>query len=80
MCGGDGAANFVSCQPYCPAGNDETRIASEAYYGYCVKFIKELCEVAQEFIDEETYAQECSKEAIAAGGIGADEDEDSEKR
>ncbi|EWG36106.1 hypothetical protein FVEG_00261 [Fusarium verticillioides 7600] len=80
MCAGDGSANFVSCLPSCDPNKNEPAIASSTYYGYCVLFFKELCDGAQEFLSEDIYNKQCSKEAIAAGGIGAkDGDDDSEE-
>ncbi|KAF4465452.1 hypothetical protein FALBO_7704 [Fusarium albosuccineum] len=76
MCAGDGSANFVSCLPYCDGGIDEAGIATSTFYGYCVMFFKELCPTAEQYLDSDIFNKQCSKEAIAAGGIGADEDED----
>jgi hypothetical protein len=84
MCAGDGSANFVKCLSYCDVNKNEIAIASSTYYGYCVQFYKELCDGAQQFLSEEIYDKQCSKEAIAAGGIGAkdgdDGDDDPSKR
>lgn len=81
MCAGDGSANFVSCLSSCDPNKNEPAIASSTYYGYCVLFFKELCDGAQEFLSEDIYNKQCSKEAIKAGGIGAkDGDDDSEER
>ncbi|SPJ70633.1 uncharacterized protein FTOL_00361 [Fusarium torulosum] len=71
MCAGDGSANFVKCLSYCDVNKNEPAIASSTYYGYCVLFFKELCDGAQQFLTEKIYNEQCSKEAIAAGGIGA---------
>ncbi|KAG8352857.1 hypothetical protein FVEN_g9131 [Fusarium venenatum] len=86
MCAGDGSANFVSCVSSCDPSLNEPAIASAAYYRYCLLFFKQLCDGAQQFVDDETYAEQCSKEAIEAGGIGEKEngggsgdDDDSEK-
>ncbi|KAM0185570.1 hypothetical protein ACHAPA_012082 [Fusarium lateritium] len=81
MCAGDGSANFVKCLSYCDVNKNEPAIASSTYYGYCVLFFKELCDGAQQFLTEDIYEKQCSKEAIAAGGIGAKEgdDDDSSK-
>ncbi|GKU22061.1 hypothetical protein FLAG1_10262 [Fusarium langsethiae] len=70
MCAGDGSANFVSCLSSCDTSLNEPANASATYYGYCLMFFKELCDGAQQFVDEETYAEQCSEEAIKAGGIG----------
>lgn len=70
MCAGDGSANFVSCLSSCDATLNEPANASATYYGYCLMFFKELCDGAQEFVSSDTYAEQCSKEAIKAGGIG----------
>ncbi|KAL3605301.1 hypothetical protein FPOAC2_00244 [Fusarium poae] len=70
MCAGDGSANFVSCLSYCDPTLNEPANASATYYGYCLMFFKELCDGARQFVDDETYAKQCSKEAIKAGGIG----------
>jgi hypothetical protein len=70
MCAGDGSANFVTCLSYCDVNLNEPANASAAYYRYCLMFFKELCGGAEQFVDEETYAEQCSKEAIEAGGIG----------
>jgi hypothetical protein len=84
MCAGDGSANFVKCLSYCDASLNEPAIASSTYYGYCVLFFKELCDGAEQFLSEKIYGEQCSKEAIAAGGIGAkdgdDGDDESSKR
>lgn len=84
MCAGDGSANFVKCLPYCDASLNEPAIASSTYYGYCVLFFKELCDGAEQFLTEKIYGEQCSKEAIAAGGIGAKDgdngDDESSKR
>jgi hypothetical protein len=84
MCAGDGIANFQTCMSYCDVNKNEIAIASSTYMGYCVQFFKELCDGAQQFLSEEIYDKQCSKEAIAAGGIGAkdgdDGDDDSSKR
>jgi hypothetical protein len=83
MCAGDGGTNFISCMSSCDAELNEPANASAAFYRYCVMFFKELCVEAEEHLDSETYNKECSKEAIAAGGIGADEDgedDNSDKR
>ncbi|KAM0217701.1 hypothetical protein ACHAPQ_008228 [Fusarium lateritium] len=76
MCAGDGSANFVKCLSYCDVNKNEPAIASSTYYGYCVLFFKELCDGAQQFLTEDIYKEQCSKEAIAAGGIGAKESDD----
>ncbi|KAM0235000.1 hypothetical protein ACHAP5_009862 [Fusarium lateritium] len=76
MCAGDGSANFVKCLSYCDVNKNEPAIASSTYYGYCVLFFKELCDGAQQFLTENIYEEQCSKEAIAAGGIGAKEGDD----
>lgn len=76
MCAGDGSANFVSCLSSCDPGLNEPANASATYYGYCLMFFKELCDGGQKFVDNETYNKQCSKEAIKAGGIGADGDDD----
>lgn len=70
MCAGDGGTNFVSCLPYCDGGIDEAGIATGAWYNYCVIFFKELCPSAREHMYEDTYNEQCSEEAIAAGGLG----------
>lgn len=70
ICAGDGGTNFVACLPYCDGGINEPAIATAAWYGYCVIFFKELCPSAQEYMYEDTYAEQCSDEAIAAGGLG----------
>ncbi|KAF0637067.1 hypothetical protein FPSE5266_06956 [Fusarium pseudograminearum] len=70
MCAGDGSANFVSCLSSCDPTLNEPANASATYYGYCLMFFKELCDGAQEFVSSDTYAEQCSKEAIKAGGIG----------
>ncbi|KAL6918976.1 hypothetical protein ACHAP8_008969 [Fusarium lateritium] len=86
MCAGDGSANFVSCLSSCDPTLNEPANASATYYGYCLMFFKQLCDGAQQFVDDETYAKQCSKEAIKAGGIGekgsdggSGDDDDSEK-
>ncbi|KAH7256257.1 hypothetical protein BKA59DRAFT_467088 [Fusarium tricinctum] len=76
MCAGDGSANFVKCLSYCDANLNEPAIASSTYYGYCVLFFKELCDGAEQFLSEKIYGEQCSKEAIAAGGIGAKDGDD----
>ncbi|KAF9768035.1 hypothetical protein IL306_014703 [Fusarium sp. DS 682] len=81
MCAGDGSANFVSCLASCDPNKNEPAIASSTYYGYCVLFFKELCDGAQQFLSEDIYNKQCSKEAIKEGGIGAKNggDDDSEE-
>ncbi|KAJ3538107.1 hypothetical protein NM208_g6052 [Fusarium decemcellulare] len=64
MCAGDGSANFVSCLPYCDGGIDEAGIATSTFLW-----------LLQQYLDSDIFNKQCSKEAIAAGGIGADEDE-----
>ncbi|KAM0342103.1 hypothetical protein ACHAPU_009717 [Fusarium lateritium] len=76
MCAGDGSANFVTCLSSCDPNKNEPEIASSTYYGYCVLFFKELCDGAQQFLTDKIYSEQCSKEAIAAGGIGAKDDSD----
>lgn len=70
MCAGDGSTKFVSCLSSCDPSLNEPANASAAYYGYCLMFFKELCDGAQEFVDQEAYEKQCSKKAIAEGGIG----------
>ena len=70
MCAGDGSTKFVSCLSSCDPTLNEPANASATYYGYCLMFFKELCDGAQEFVDQETYEKQCSKKAIAEGGIG----------
>ncbi|KAJ4016327.1 hypothetical protein NW752_003449 [Fusarium irregulare] len=70
MCAGDGSTKFVSCLGSCDPTLNEPANASATYYGYCLMFFKELCDGAQEFVDQETYEKQCSKKAIAEGGIG----------
>ncbi|RGP58702.1 hypothetical protein FLONG3_11415 [Fusarium longipes] len=77
MCAGDGSTNFVSCLSYCDPTLNEPANASATYYGYCLIFFKELCDGAQQFVSEETYARQCSKEAIEAGGRGEKGGDDS---
>ncbi|KAF5672799.1 hypothetical protein FHETE_3633 [Fusarium heterosporum] len=55
---------------------NEPTIVSSTYNGYCVLFCKGLCDGAAEFLIEKIYNEQCSKEAIAAGGIGAKDDSD----
>ncbi|KAJ4137286.1 hypothetical protein NW768_002868 [Fusarium equiseti] len=70
MCAGDGSTKFVSCLGSCDPQLNEPANASATYYGYCLMFFKELCDGAQAFVDQETYEKQCSKKAIAEGGIG----------
>ncbi|KAF4432131.1 hypothetical protein F53441_13850 [Fusarium austroafricanum] len=76
MCAGDGSAAFVSCMSQCDPGLNEPANAVTTWYTYCVMFFKDLCDGAQEYLDAEKYNEECSKKAIAAGGIGEKKGED----
>lgn len=71
MCAGDGSTNFVSCMPQCDASLNERNNAASAWYGYCVQFFKEICPSAEYYLDDEYFNDECSPEAIAAGGLGS---------
>ncbi|KAI5456085.1 hypothetical protein BGZ63DRAFT_418111 [Mariannaea sp. PMI_226] len=71
MCAGDGGANFVSCMSECDTELNEPANASSAWYGYCVQFFKEMCPEAEKYLDEEDFNEECSPDAIAAGGLGS---------
>ncbi|KAH6884261.1 hypothetical protein B0T10DRAFT_564837 [Thelonectria olida] len=71
MCAGDGGANFVSCLSQCDVSLDEPAIASSQFYYYCVQFFKEVCPSAEQYLDSQDFNEQCSDDAIAAGGIGA---------
>ncbi|KAJ4250126.1 hypothetical protein NW762_011936 [Fusarium torreyae] len=77
MCVGDGSANVVTCLSSCDPGLNEPANVSAAWFRYCILFFKDMCPAAKEYIDTETFDKQCSKEAIAAGGIGEKEDDDS---
>lgn len=70
MCAGDGSVKFLSCLGSCDPQLNEPVNAASTYYGYCLMFFKELCDGAEGNVDQETYETQCSKEAIAEGGIG----------
>ncbi|RBR25408.1 uncharacterized protein FIESC28_01845 [Fusarium coffeatum] len=70
MCAGDGSVKFLSCLGSCDPQLNEPANAASTYYGYCLMFFKELCDGAEGNVDQETYETQCSKKAIAEGGIG----------
>ncbi|KAJ4248106.1 hypothetical protein NW762_012876 [Fusarium torreyae] len=64
---------FRGCDPEI----NEPAVVSAAWYRYCVKFFKEFCPASEYYLEAETFDEYYSEEAIAAGGIGENENGDS---
>lgn len=77
MCTGDGSANVMTCLSSCDPEINEPAVVSGAWYRYCVKFFKDFCPASEYYLEAETFDRYCSEEAIAAGGIGKNENGDS---
>lgn len=70
MCYGDGSTNVAQCLPSCDPGLNEPTNVVATWYEYCVIFFKDMCPAASEYISQSRFNDECSPEAIAAGGLG----------
>jgi hypothetical protein len=73
MCYGDGGTNVNTCLSYCDTSLNEPANVVATWYGYCVIFFKDMCADAANYISQSRFEDECSPEAIAAGGVGEEQ-------
>jgi hypothetical protein len=72
-CYGDGSNNVNTCLSYCDSSLNEPANVVATWYGFCVIFFKDMCADAANYISQSRFEDECSPEAIAAGGVGEEQ-------